>query len=77
MKLLLKDTEVAEMLGLSRAFVWQSAARGKFPKPIKIGGAARWHASEIDAFVASRPRSGTGEDVRGARERRGAKQAVT
>ncbi len=48
---LLSDRDVAIALRLSRASVWRHAASGKIPKPVKIGGAARWVSSEIEAVV--------------------------
>jgi predicted DNA-binding transcriptional regulator AlpA len=48
---LLSDRDVAIALRLSRASVWRHAASGKIPKPLKIGGAARWVSAEIEAVV--------------------------
>jgi predicted DNA-binding transcriptional regulator AlpA len=35
---------------------------GSFPKPIKIGGASRWSASELAAYIEAR-KSARAEDV--------------
>ena len=50
--------QVAARLGLSRASIWRyTRADPSFPKPVKLSaGCARWHSSEIEAWLASRPR---------------------
>jgi prophage regulatory protein len=59
--LLLRDREVAELLGISRSSVWKLAATGELPAPLKIGGrAARWEHAAIVGYVERL----TGEDER-------------
>lgn len=48
---LLKDSEVADMLGCSKCTVWRRAADGRIPSPVKLGGLTRWRAADIEAFV--------------------------
>jgi excisionase family DNA binding protein len=44
---LLKDREVAELLGCSRANIWRMLDDGRLPKPLRLGGMTRWRASAI------------------------------
>lgn len=62
---LVARTEVEERFGLSCTTIYRLMRAGKFPEPIKVGGkAVRWRESELDAWVASRPRaSGEGASV--------------
>lgn len=54
---ILKAREVAAELGVSRSWLYRSIARGAFPAPIQIGRQATgWPASEVRAWLASRPR---------------------
>lgn len=50
---LLKDVEVAAMLGVSRRRIWSMVAMGSMPAAIKVGGgrSTRWRASEIDHWI--------------------------
>ena len=58
---LLHRAEVEERTGLSRSAIYRLMRAEKFPTPIKIGlRAVRWPQSEIDEFIADRPRA-TGE----------------
>jgi excisionase family DNA binding protein len=52
-KQLLRDREVAEMLGVHKVTVWRMASAGTLPKPVKFGHNSRWHISEIDAYLAT------------------------
>jgi excisionase family DNA binding protein len=53
LKQLLRDREVAEMLGIHKVTVWRMAASGELPKPVKFGHNSRWHISDVDAYLAS------------------------
>lgn len=44
---LIRDAEVAALLGCSKATFWRRIADGTLPPPIKIGGMSRWWLSEI------------------------------
>lgn len=50
-KKLLKDHEVAEMLGCSVCTVWRRAADRKIPAPVKLGGLTRWRATDIEKLI--------------------------
>ncbi len=52
--LLLRDRDVAVILGISRALVWKLSSTGELPSPIRIPGtrAARWQRDDIIATVA-------------------------
>ncbi|MBY6138509.1 helix-turn-helix domain-containing protein [Leisingera daeponensis] len=49
--LLLRDTQVAHLLGIGRTTVWNRANSGKLPKPIKWEGVTVWRRTEIEKFV--------------------------
>jgi prophage regulatory protein len=51
---LLRERPVLARVGLSRAYWWKLVAAGKAPRPIKIGRASLWIASEIDEFIQAR-----------------------
>ena len=58
---LLRREEVEERTGLSRSAIYRLMRAHQFPTPIKIGPrAVRWPQSEINEFIAARPRA-TGE----------------
>ena len=58
--ILLSDNAAAAMLGISRATFWRRVNDSSLPRPIKIGGATRWHRAEllaaVDAALAKRDR---------------------
>ena len=55
---LLHRAEVEKRTGLARTTIYRLMRAGKFPTPIKIGlRAVRWPQSEINEFIASRPRA--------------------
>ncbi len=55
---LLGRREVERRLGLSRASVYRLIARGELPAPLRLTSrAVRWPESEIEAWIASRPRA--------------------
>ena len=59
---LVSDREAARLLGVSRSSWWRRVADGTMPPPLKIGGATRWRADEIEAAIerlaAGRERQG-------------------
>lgn len=51
----LRLSDVKLTTGLSRSHIYQLAAKGEFPKPIKLGEkASAWIESEVQAWMASR-----------------------
>ena len=55
---LLRRREVEEITGLSRSSIYRLMQDGQFPRPVKVGSAAvRWRASDITAWLESRPES--------------------
>lgn len=48
---LVKDTEAAAIIGVSKATWWRRVADGTMPQPIRIGSITRWKLSEIAAAV--------------------------
>ena len=58
---LLRRAEVEKRTGLSRSAIYRLMREENFPAPVKIGKrAVRWPQSEINEFIAARPRA-TGE----------------
>lgn len=55
---LLTRQEVEAMCRLSRSAIYRLMREGQFPCPIKIGArAVRWPQSEIESWIADRPRA--------------------
>lgn len=49
---LLRDTDCAALVGVSRATWWRWVSAGTIPAPIRIGGVTRWWRSDIEALLA-------------------------
>lgn len=55
---LLRRREVEAKISLSKSSLYRLMREGGFPEPIRVGQrAVRWYASDVDAWLASRPRS--------------------
>ena len=55
---LLRRREVEEQTGLSRASIYRLIADGEFPRPVRVSATGvRWKASDISAWIQSRPLS--------------------
>ena len=55
---LLRRQQVEEIAGIKRSSIYRLMDDGEFPRPVKVGPAAvRWKASDITAWLDSRPRS--------------------
>ena len=55
---LLRREEVESRVGLKRSSIYREMRAGRFPIPVKVGErAVRWPASEIEAWLAGRPRA--------------------
>ena len=53
---LLRRRQVEEITGMSRSSIYRLMQDGEFPRPVRIGpSAVRWRASDITAWVESRP----------------------
>ena len=50
---LLSAKTLGEMLSLSKHQIFRLNSCGKIPKPIRIGGAVRWSAEEISAWLVA------------------------
>ena len=59
---LLRVGEVAELLGVSKSYIYKLSQIGDFPKPIVLGdetnrrSSSRWVLSEVEDWGNSRPR---------------------
>ena len=55
---LLRLSEVVARTALGRTTIYRKMGEGTFPRPLKIGArAVRWPESEIEAWLAARPRA--------------------
>ena len=53
---LLRRREVEKITGLSRSSIYRLMQEGGFPRPVRVGpSAVRWKASDITAWIESRP----------------------
>lgn len=48
---LLRAREGAALLGISISTFWRHVQEGTIPQPVRVGGATRWPASEIQAVI--------------------------
>ena len=48
---LLPISEVCQMLGRARSSVYRAVQNGEFPRPVRVGGSARWPLSEVQAHI--------------------------
>ena len=54
----LRREEVEARTSLSRSSIYRLMRSGVFPEPVKISlRAVRWRSSEIEQYLASRPRA--------------------
>ena len=55
---LLRRSEIEVKTGLTRSTIYRLMRAGEFPEPLKIGPrAVRWRATEIENWIAERPRA--------------------
>ena len=55
---LLRLSEVRTRTALARTTIYRKMREGSFPEPLKVGvRAVRWRESEIEDWLASRPRA--------------------
>ena len=61
---LLTRAEVERLVGLRRSSIYRLMRANRFPAPLKIGDrAVRWISTELDDWLAGRPRA-TGDGAR-------------
>ena len=48
---LLTADGAAQVLGLSRSAFYRLHSSGRVPQPVRLGGAVRWRAEELRAWV--------------------------
>ena len=55
---LLRREEVEQRTSLSRSSIYRLMRQGRFPSAVRIADrAVRWRSSEIEQYLASRPRA--------------------
>lgn len=42
---------ICDYLDCGKSTVWDGVKKGRFPKPVKIGGLTRWKRSEVEACI--------------------------
>ena len=56
---ILRLPEVLYRVGIGRSTLYKLIAAGEFPAPVKLAGnAVGWYSTDIDDWIASRPRTG-------------------
>ena len=50
---LLPIAHTAHYVAVGRSRIYQLAAAGEFPQPIKVGRSVRWIRAELDAWIAA------------------------
>ena len=69
---LLRLKEVSSIVGLSRSTIYDLSAKGLFPERVLLGKrAVGWWESEIEAWIATRPRVGEGSAKSNLKNREG------
>jgi prophage regulatory protein len=54
---ILRESEVKERSGKSRAQRWRDIRAGRFPAPVELGpNSIGWFEDEVEEWLASRPR---------------------
>ena len=69
----LRRTDVAKRVGLSRATIYRMISRGEFPPPIQLSRRATgWRAEDIEEWLTSRKPADPRSEIKahGAREKR-------
>jgi len=60
--------EVTNRVGMSRSWIYEEIAAGRFPKPIRIGERARaWVEAEVADYIDARVKQRDTELARGPR----------
>ena len=50
---LLRLTQVEDMTGFKKSYLYREKNAGRFPEPVKIGTTSRWKESEVKAWIDS------------------------
>ncbi len=51
---LIKRREVEARTSLSKTTIWRLVTARQFPAPIRMGGGARWSATEVQQWITDR-----------------------
>ena len=51
---LIRLPEVMRRTGMSRAWIYQAVADGRFIRFYKVGRSSLWHAAAVDSWIADR-----------------------
>ena len=58
---IIREPEVTDRTGLSRATIWRRVKAGDFPAPFRLGNRSKavgWRDDEIEAWIAGLQRAG-------------------
>ncbi len=50
---LLKLTEVENLVGFKKTWIYSEVNKGRFPAPIAVARSSRWRLSEVNAWIDS------------------------
>ena len=50
---LLRLGQVQELTGMSRSWLYAEIAKGRFPRPVKLGAASVWDSEAIEDWIAA------------------------
>lgn len=54
MEALLKQTDLMEIMSISRATLWRMLRHQNFPKPVILMGCKRWKAEDVALWIEAR-----------------------
>lgn len=56
---LLKRTDVEQLIGFKKTFIYKEMSEGRFPQPMKVGRSVRWKQKDIENWMNSLKLRGT------------------
>lgn len=59
--MLITASDIAELLGATRPWVYKLMQEHDFPKPIRIGTGVRWDSAEVHAWIETQKAKRTSE----------------
>ena len=60
---LLSSEDILARLKITTSTLYRWMGKQGFPRPIKLASTARWYSSEVEDWIASRPRAESNEMV--------------
>ena len=50
---LLRLGQVLDLTGMQKSWIYSQIAKGRFPAPVKLGGASVWNSAAVDGWIAA------------------------